>query len=280
MAVWQGMGPPLGDIRDKSGIAGAGTGGLAADRIGDLSAGAAIPPNIIREGMNAPTPVGDVPNVLDVNGIGADQSRVTLRPFVASQREVLGPDEKTNILAPLYTTNGMLFPYTPTIQFSQDVDYKNIALTHTNYDYPSYTRTPSVSLSVSGKFAVTTQAEGRYLLAALHFLRVVSKMYFGKQHADTSMAGMPPPVLLFKGYGPYMFEDLRVVVKNHSYTLDDTTDLLSITAGDGQRVRLPAVLMLSMTLQVVQTPRAMKDEFNLDKFRTGALMSEGTGGWI
>jgi hypothetical protein len=210
-------------------------------------------------------------------------NRVRLRPMsgsVGTPSTVLGPADPSNILYPLIATNGLLFPYTPTIQFSQDVDWKNTDLTHTNYDTAAYTKTPAVSLSVSGKFTVQTVGEGRYMLAVLHFLRVVSKMYFGK--AETTKKdgkpGLPPPVLLFSGYGPYMFNDLRVVVKNHSYTLDDTVNMVNFTTPSGDPVSLPSLLTVSMTLGVVQTPSAQRDEFDLDKFRTGELMR--SKGWI
>lgn len=216
-------------------------------------------------------------NEIVVNGQRID-NRVRLRPL--SPATVLGPTDPNNILYPLFATNGLLFPYTPTIQFSQDVDWKNTDLTHTNYDMSAYSRTPSASISISGKFSVQTTGEGRYLLAALHYLRVVSKMYFGKAEAAKSNGrpGLPPPVLLFSGYGPYMFNDLRVIVKNHSYTLDDTANMVTVTTPAGDPIMLPAVLTLSLTLGVVQTPEAQRNEFDLDKFRTGELMMKK--GWI
>lgn len=232
----------------------------------------------------APAPVSEPPDAAGPEIVVTGQRqrkedrRVRLKPFPNARQTVLGDDSPENILSPLIVTNGLVFPYTPTIQFSQDVDWKNADLTHTNYDVASYARTPAVTMSVTGKFTVQTHAEGRYLLAALHFLRVVSKMYFGKAHAQTDMAGVPPPVLLFSGYGPYMFNSVRVVVKNHSYTIDDTVNLVSVNTGTGDVIELPSLLTLSMTLQVVQTPRAQKDDFNLDLFRTGALMKGG--GWL
>jgi hypothetical protein len=192
---------------------------------------------------------------------------------------VLGEPGTNNILTPLHATNGLLFPYTPTIQFSQEVDWKSMDLVHTNYETFAYSKTPSVSLSISGKFTAQTEGEARYMLAAIHFLRVVSKMYFGRAQAnDSKLAGMPPPVLLLSGYGTYMYNDLRVIVKNHSYTLDDSVNLVKFNTADGEIIRLPTILMVSLTVNVVQTPKAQKDRFDLDKFRTGALMKQK--GWL
>jgi hypothetical protein len=179
------------------------------------------------------------------------------------------------ILAPLRDTSGMLFPYTPQISFSQAVNYMDLQLVHANSDFPAYTRTPSVSVSISGKFTVQNQTEGRYALACLHFLRAVSKCYFGKQ--DAAKAGLPPPILLLNGYGMYMFNNLRVILKNHSWQFDDSVDSVMVTVGSGS-VRLPALFSITCELTVVQTPQRMREQFSFDKFASGALMQQG--GWI
>lgn len=229
--------------------------------------------------VSASDEVGTGPDIVVNARVPDADYRVRLKPFPGKAREdVLGPRSPDNILNPLWATNGLLFPYTPSIQFSQDVDWKNVDLTHTNYDTAAYSRTPSVQLSVSGKFTVETHEDGKYLLSVLHFLRVVSKMNFGKEDAQTNKAGLPPPVLLFSGYGPYMFNDVRVVVRNHSYTFDDTVNMVEVVTGPGESIRLPVILQLSMTLQVVQTPRDQKDGFVLNDFRTGTLMKRG--GWL
>ena len=213
---------------------------------------------------------------------GADSEkdfRVKLRAQPAAISQVYGPQQPDNILSPLYITNGLLFPYTPIIDWGQQVEYKMTSLTHSNQDYYSYSNTPSTNIRVSGDFTVQNQHEGEYMLAVIHFLRTVSKMYFGKP-INGYPAGMPPPVLLFSGYGNYMFNDLPVIVKEHSYSLNKEVDYLDVHLGNGNMARLPATMTISMTLIVQNTPRKQREEFNLDKFRTGELMRNGNKGWI
>ena len=212
------------------------------------------------------------------------------------------------ILAPLTATNGMVFPYTPTVSFSQAVNYMDLQLVHSNTDYGTYTRTPSVSISVSGKFTVQNQAEGAYALACLHFLRAVSKMYFGEKDQQ---AGLPPPVLVFSGYGNYMFgtggtQGLRVVLKNHNWSFDDSVDSINISVpatpsaqpsvggqpiaqatglatapnGGAGTARLPSLFTVSCELMVIQTPQRMRNTFNFKDFASGALMQGSNTGWI
>jgi hypothetical protein len=102
-------------------------------------------------------------------------------------------------------------------------------------------------------------------------------MYFGKLAGDK--AGLPPPILQFTGYGNYMFNDLKVVLKNHSFALEDTVDYVNIKIGETV-TRVPSMLTISCALGVQQTPTAMRETFNLNEFRTGALMRGGNKGWI
>ena len=181
----------------------------------------------------------------------------------------------SGILAPLQSTGGMLWPYTPQIQFSQSVNYMDVQLVHSNTDYPAYTRTPSVSLTINGKFTVQSQSEGRYALACLHFLRAASKSHFGESDSN---AGLPPPILTLDGYGIYMFRRLRVVIKTHSWSFDENIDTITIAAGRGL-VRLPALFSMSCELTVVQTPARMRQQFSFAQFASGQLM-ESQEGWI
>jgi len=208
-------------------------------------------------------------------------TRVRLRAMRgdAQMLSVYGEQVDTNLLSILYETDGMMFPYTPTISVSQTVNYNSTELVHTNGDIATYARTPSVGLSVTADFTVQNQREGRYTLACLHFLRTVSKMYFGEIDKAAGKAGLPPPVLIFEGYGDYMFNNLPVIVKSHSYTLDKTMNMVTVNTPNGM-AKLPSLFQVQIELQVQQTPTQMRKEFSLDKFRTGELMTSGTTGWI
>lgn len=209
------------------------------------------------------------------DAIPVENSDARVRLKALNPSEVYGPNDPSNILSILYETGGMLFPYTPSINFSQTVNYQNIDLVHTNGSVAAYQRTPNIELTVSGKFTVQNRREGLYALAAIHFLRTASKMYFGEQ--DGAKAGLPPPILLFSGYGTYMFNDLRVVLKSHSFPYEENVDTVNVQTAGGY-ARLPVMFTLQLNLEVQNTPKAMRKEFSLDQFRTGELMKKG--GWI
>lgn len=208
-----------------------------------------------------------------------DDLRVRLSALPAQEDQVYGEkkDDGSNILSILHDTRGVVFPYTPSISVEQSVEYKSIDLTHANWDMNSYTRTPSVTINVSGKFSVQNQFEGQYVVAVVHFLRTVSKMYFGEQAKD--LAGLPPPILYFNGYGNYMFNGLKCVLKSHSFSLEDSVDYVNVRIGDTV-TRVPSLLTITMSLGIQQTPSNMRKAFNLEEFRTGEMMRGNNKGWI
>jgi hypothetical protein len=209
--------------------------------------------------------------------------RIRLAPKVNANLAVYGANDDSNILNPLRGTQGMMFPFTPTIDWAQSVQYKTTSLVHSNQDYLSYENTPSTNISISGTFVIQNEKEAKYMLACIHFLRVVSKSYFGKasfkepSSGEPSLAGLPPPVLTLNGYGDYMFNDLPVIVKDHNYTFKPDVSYIDFTV-NGSPIRLPAIMDISVKLVVQNTPKRLKDKFDLDKFRTGELMK--SKGWI
>ena len=241
------------------------------------------PPPVVAAGTTYGSETQELEDVI-VQGVRAPASeaidtdlRVRLRAQPGHADRIYGAAEEGNILSILHQTGGMLFPYTPIISVEQSVDYKTIDLVHANGDINAYSRTPSVTLNVTGKFTVQNQREGEYLIAVLHFLRTVSKMHFGQDDAN---AGLPPPVLYFHGYGTYMFNGLKCILKSHSFSLDDTVDYVNVvTDGGGVTTRVPSMLTISLTLGVQNTPSEMKNKFNLDEYRTGHLMRTKKG-WI
>jgi hypothetical protein len=219
------------------------------------------------------------------------------------------------VMSVLSSTGGMMFPYTPSITVTQAVDYASVTLVHSNTDYQAYTRSPSVKISVNGKFTVQNYQEGLYALAAIHFLRTVSKSYFGETDAQGANAGQPPPVLVFTGYGSYMFNNLRVVLASHTFNFEENVDTVAVNvpvANQGQAalsflsnplgsiisqveqasqinggvVRIPAMFTIGCELLVIQTPSRMRKLFSFDAFANGTLMSGPYGtpgeknGWI
>lgn len=234
--------------------------------------------------------------------------RVRLRPKPDGRAisQIYGSAEGGGLMRPLIDTKGMVFPYQPVITYQQEVLYSQMEMVHTNQDIYSYVRTPALKLTVDGEFTCQNQEEGRYSLACVHFLRTVTKMWFGGE-SETSIAkqGTPPPVLLFDAYGQYMFNNLPVIVTQFSVTLPKEVDYFpvevsnsdegapraadlysSIFRPNASRLNmngntgyawLPVQFGISVQLTVQNTPRRLRS-FDMTKFSTGELLKKG--GWV
>jgi len=187
----------------------------------------------------------------------------------------------------LQNYGGMIWPYTPTITYNQDVQYDSLNAVHTNQEILAYSRTSAPTISVSGSFSSQTQLEARYNLACLHFLRLVTKMSFGA--SVMPQRGTPPPVLYFDAHGGGMFLNIPVVVKNFAITLPNDPDYVTVPSAingaggpQSQTTRVPALFDISVTLTVQHTPKQLR-EWNIDTFRTGGYItgvSMKKAGWI
>lgn len=236
------------------------------------------------ERENIPSPDNEIVVTADRKD---SRLRLSAIPGEENALQVYGPRSPENILFPLHATRGLLFPYTPSVSVSGESSWTKHDLVHTNYDILSYQRTPSANIQVTGKFTVQNQREGEYALAAIHFLRTVTKMYYGnadsaqanpqQSAADSGLAGLPPPVLVLHGYGAYMFNDVRVVCQGYSFSFDDSQDLVSIKTQSGGDILLPPLFALQVTLGMQQSPARIRDQFSLNEFRTGELFNTRSG---
>lgn len=204
--------------------------------------------------------------------------------------DVLGPQSPDNILFPLWSTNGVLFPYTPSVATGNVAEYDPTSFIHSIYGYNAYVRSYPKPISISAEFTAQSNDEALYLLAVLWFFKSVTKSYFGVN--PYSKAGTPPPVLIFNYLGDYQFNNVPVLVKNFEFTYEANIDYVPISttnanlfsanigvnlpaAGTSGYTYVPTHLQVNLELDVQYVPIQLRDEFNLDKFRQGKLINKG-----
>ena len=222
----------------------------------------------------------------------AKDYRAKIQPLGESDSAValvLGPNRSDNILRPLWKTRGLMFPYTPMVQVQHaTVNYGSYDLAHTNYDYFAYQKTSSPSATVTGVFGAHTQEEAEYMMAAIHFLRTVTKSNFG---ASDPNRGTPPPKLAFSAYGDAMFNRTPVYIRTVAFGLDQDVDYVPVRQGQStlstrltrggeldemlKNSYVPLVLNLFVDIMVAPNPSKLRDEFNLEEFRKGGLLKKG-----
>ena len=128
------------------------------------------------------------------------------------------------------TGNGIVFPYTPTINVNHSANYGTYDINQSVEQPHFYSMTPNVSLQLTAVFTANTLTEAEYMLACMHFLRTANKSDFGAYNNGLRRtdAGTPPPVLVFNGYGTEMFNNIPVIVRSVNFTLPEDVDYVSI----------------------------------------------------
>jgi hypothetical protein len=128
------------------------------------------------------------------------------------------------VLEPLKNAGGLVFPYTPQITVASSAKYSPISTTHTNYTFQAFTNSDPGTIQITAPMNVEDQTQGIYWVAAMHYLRSLTKMFAGLD----PKAGNPPPVVFLNGYGNYVFKNVPVVITQFQTTLDDKCDYIGV----------------------------------------------------
>jgi hypothetical protein len=131
---------------------------------------------------------------------------------------------KEGILLPLAATDGVIFPYTPSIQVQYVASYDPTEVTHSNYKFFSYRGSAVDSINITCEFTAQDTKEAEYLLAVIHFFRSVTKMFYGKDQNPKN--GTPPPLCYLSGLGTYQFDNHPLAITGFTYSLPTDVDYI------------------------------------------------------
>lgn len=191
---------------------------------------------------------------------------------------------------PLQSTNGVIFPYTPTVNITHSANYDGTALTHSNYMNFFYKSSYVQNIQIQGEFTVQNVNEGLYLIAVIEFFRSATKMFFGQD----ALAGNPPPMMNLSGYGATYLPNVPVVVESFQHTMSPDVDYINIpyispggpsvgSAGlivnNALSTRMPTSSQISITLLPIYSRAAIHNQFSLTQFAAGNLIA-GNGNFI
>jgi hypothetical protein len=204
------------------------------------------------------------------------------------------------ILAPLAETGSrLIFPYSPTIIMSHSANYNATNPTHTNYTYSSYVSSQVDAINITGDFTVENEKEGVYWIAMLHYLRSVSKMFYGENDPNS---GNPPPIVKLNGYGDFVFNNVPVVIQNFTVDMQPDIDYIACSVGGGEVIPpaydfddryfkpdisnnldgkpgiswVPTRSTLSVTVQPIYSRKSIS-QFSLSDFVNGSYVKNGKG---
>lgn len=214
------------------------------------------------------------------------------------------------ILKPLNATNGVIFPYTPTISVNYAANYNPTDLVHSNYKVFQYSNSSIDSITIQSDFTAQDEYEANYLLAVIHFFRSATKMFYGQD--QNPRRGTPPPLCYIYGMGSYQFAGQPLAISQFSYNLPNNVDYITTSVGRGdtqtattsateQPPRMagtgvarggvlppaqftpiaepgtvtwvPSKIQLSITCVPMMSRNAVSNEFSLEKYATGSLLN-------
>jgi hypothetical protein len=161
---------------------------------------------------------GDVMSAISSFGGDADPADWRVRLSLAKWTSFKG----SPVLKPLKDAGGLIFPYTPQITINSTASYQAVTTTHTNYTFQAYKNSDPGSISVTAPMNVEDSTQALYWIAAVHYLRSLTKMFTGSD----PKAGNPPPVIMLNGYGNYIFKNIPVVVTSFNCTLPNDCDYI------------------------------------------------------
>ena len=128
------------------------------------------------------------------------------------------------VLQPLKDAGGLIFPYTPEITLASSAKYTSVPTTHTNYTFQAFQNSDPGEISITAPMNVEDATQGLYWIAAVHYLRSLTKMFAGSD----PKAGNPPPIVMLNGYGNYVFKNVPCVVTSFSTTLSKECDYIGV----------------------------------------------------
>jgi hypothetical protein len=149
------------------------------------------------------------------------------------------------ILRPLLDTDGVIFPYTPSISVNYAATYEQTNLVHSNYKIFQYSGSGVDSVSLACAFTAQDTYEANYLLAVIHFFRSMTKMFYGQD--DNPKNGTPPPLCYMFGMGGYQFAAHPLAIQGFSYTLPDDVDYIKTTSASPAGTPRPSTYTASDT---------------------------------
>jgi len=172
------------------------------------------------------------------------------------------------------TNNSMVFPFTPSVIMMHSANYNSLQPVHTNYPYQVYENSTVNEIQITGDFYVENSADAEYWLASMHFLRSVTKMFYGE---SSSNAGAPPPLSRLNGYGDYVFKDVPCIIKMFQVELAQDIDYIKVNIPGGGGVNfVPSHSIVTVSVMPTYSRDTIR-QFSLDDFVTGGYIGDSKG---
>lgn len=151
-----------------------------------------------------------------------------VRLSLAPRGKYLYNADEPGILQPLKETNGVIFPYTPSVSVQYSANYDTGEIIHSNYKIYQYKNSSVDNIQITGEFTAQDTYEANYVLAVIHFFKSMTKMFYGQDKFPKN--GTPPPLCYVYGLGTYQFDKHPIAVTGFTYNLPNDVDYIRASA--------------------------------------------------
>jgi hypothetical protein len=183
---------------------------------------------------------------------------------------------------PLNLHQGILFPYTPIINYELKADYGTASPVHTNFTIYFYQRSSIGPITITAKFTVENEEDAIILAATMHCLKSLTRMRFGGAKAGDIDSGAPPPVCRLVGHGDSVLDNVPVVVSSFRIDLLDNVDYFTLrtnynrfaTQNGDYVTSLPTISTINITCLPIYSRNEMQN-FSVTKYLNGGFKGRG-----
>jgi hypothetical protein len=171
----------------------------------------------------------------------------------------------------LQETNGVVWPYNPSITIGTKANYSPLDPVHNNYPFHAYKSSSVDDIQISGEFSCETEQDAAYWIQATTFFKASTKMFFGR----SANAGNPPVICNLSGYGPGVLNSIPVIVKSFSVDLPEDVNYIKCTSNNfGQATWVPILSKISVTVAPIYN-RSKLRQFSLQEYASGSMSTRG-----
>jgi hypothetical protein len=172
--------------------------------------------------------------------------------------------QSSNIFAPFAELGKLIFPFNPTILLGSSASYNSVQPVHTNHPFFAYEHSQVDQLTITGEFIQENERDAKYWIAALHYFRTMTKMFYG----ESDPIGNPPMVVRLNGYGPHVLNNIPVVVTNFTTDMPQDVDYIECEV-NGEINYVPTQAIFTVTVQP-QYARRSHSRFSLNDYINGS----------
>jgi hypothetical protein len=169
-----------------------------------------------------------------------------------------------SIFDPVKATNGVIFPYIPTVSINYRANYQDTQVTHANYSVLGYKNSVVEDITLTCEFTVQNTSDALYWIGASQFFKTATKMFYG----NSTPQGNPPLVCQLTGFGNMILNQPTVVIKNFHVELPADVNYINVVAG-GQPQWVPTVSTFNVTVAPIYNRERMR-KFNLANYARGS----------